>query len=222
MWQDTGSPWKQFPLANNTAPMLLRLQGENIWKRRHTSILIPGNTTLPSLPSLVSPLHLFTHSTLYWTALSRNGDTIWNMSISNTSNTRPLSIPGTRNINNLTLETLGKSLYWINSMNATIERYDLQTGQLRTIAEDAANVTGTVVESLDRWPISGCLHMSFDLYYWYLMNLIGPLQVTKCISDCPVLFNEDSSLRVQKLLGLHCKDVCVCMSVCWLACGQIP
>ena len=50
-------------------------------------------------------------------------------------------------------------------MNATIERYDLQTGQLRTIAEDAANVTGTVVESLDRWPISGCLHMSFDLYY---------------------------------------------------------
>lgn len=120
---------------------------------------------LPSLPSLVSPLHLFTHSTLYWTALSRNGDTIWNMSISNTSNTRPLSIPGTRNINNLTLETLGKSLYWINSMNATIERYDLQTGQLRTIAEDAANVTGTVVESLDRWPISGCLHMSFDLYY---------------------------------------------------------
>ena len=108
--------------------------------------------SLPLSPSLTSPLrfppssllppHLFTHSTLYWTALSRNGDTIWNMSLSDTNNTRPLSIPGTRKINNLTLETLGKSLYWINSMNATIERYDLQTEQLHTIAEDAANVTG--------------------------------------------------------------------------------
>ena len=106
----------------------------------------------PSLPSLFSPSlppfsllppNLSAHSTLYWTALSRNGDTIWNMSLSNTTNTHPLNISGTRNINNLTLETLRKSLYWINTMNATIERYDLRTGQLHTITKYAADVTGT-------------------------------------------------------------------------------
>ena len=98
----------------------------------------------PSLPpfSLLPP-NLSAHSTLYWTALLRNGDTIWNMSLSNTTNTHPLGINGTRNINNLTLETLRKSLYWINTMNATIERYDLRTRQLHTITEYAANVTGT-------------------------------------------------------------------------------
>ena len=65
------------------------------------------------------------------------------MSLTNTSDTRRLDIPGIRNISKLTFEPLRKSLYWINTNNATIERYDLRTKQLSTVAGYAADVTGT-------------------------------------------------------------------------------
>ena len=130
--------------GRNTAKMAQKFCKEVIaCERFHVLFLLPRLSPLPSVSLL--PPDFSTHSTLYWTALSRNGDTIWNMSLSDTSNTRPLSIPGTRKISKLTFEPLGKSLYWINKMNATIERYDLRTGQLRTIAEYAADVTGTTV-----------------------------------------------------------------------------
>ena len=65
------------------------------------------------------------------------------MSLANPNDTRPLRINGTRNISKLTFEPLRKSLYWINTNNATIERYDLQTKQFSTVARYAAGVTGT-------------------------------------------------------------------------------
>ena len=67
------------------------------------------------------------------------------MSLTNTSDTRRLdiNISGIQNISKLTFEPLRKSLYWINTNNATIERYDLRTKQLSTVAGYAANVTGT-------------------------------------------------------------------------------
>ena len=65
------------------------------------------------------------------------------MSLANTNDTRPLNISGIRNISKLTFEPLRKSLYWINTNNATIERYDLQTKQLSIVARYAADVTGT-------------------------------------------------------------------------------
>ena len=67
------------------------------------------------------------------------------MSLTNTSDTRRLDIgiSEIQNISKLTFEPLRKSLYWINTNNATIERYDLRTKQLSTVAGYAADVTGT-------------------------------------------------------------------------------
>ena len=69
------------------------------------------------------------------------------MSLENTSAIYCLNISGRQMIDKLTFEPSRKSLYWVNKMNAensTIERYDIQTGQLSTVAAYATNVTGII------------------------------------------------------------------------------
>ena len=119
------------------------MSSHTIFSPLHTSSFSPSLTSFFLFPPYSLLSQPPTHSILYWTALLRSGDTIWNMSLANTSDTRPLGINGTRNISKLTFEPLRKSLYWINTNNATIERYDLQTKQLSTVARYAADITGT-------------------------------------------------------------------------------
>ena len=86
-------------------------------------------------------------SILYWTTLSQSGHGIGYMSLENTSAIYCLNISGRQMIDKLTFEPSRKSLYWVNKMNAensTIERYDIQTGQLSTVAAYATNVTGII------------------------------------------------------------------------------
>ena len=70
------------------------------------------------------------------------------MSLINTSAIYCLNLSGRRMINKLTFEPSRKSLYWVNRMNAensTIERYDIQTGQLSIVAGDATKVIGIIL-----------------------------------------------------------------------------
>lgn len=112
-----------------------------------------------ALSTMPCPFHILyvcvvVSSTLYWTyrdGHSSFGQSLQYMHLSDINNIVTIPLDG-RGIRSLTFEPYSKSLYWITRSSRSsdsIERFELSSGNISTVAENAGEVQGVLL-------IKGC------------------------------------------------------------------